>query len=267
MKVRLTLGEKLKDLRTEKGLTLADVFEATNISTSTLQRMESDEDTRVGYQDIASLARFYEVSADYLFGLTDNRQYRDAQMDELRLSDEAISALKSETLNNRLISEMISHEDFLPLLNAIEIFLDRKVMGQMHTMNAMYKFAEQTIRENVDIEGRDEVTMVLEQAVIEEDEYLLYRISQRFVSLMKSMFDDHKKDKLPTEYEGMLTDMKRQMQSYLDLKNHQGSERARLAFWAKQLELNITQLTDEELVVLIKALSKSKILKRLKNRK
>lgn len=41
MNARLTLGEKLKDLRTTKRLKLADVEAATGISTSTLQRFDS----------------------------------------------------------------------------------------------------------------------------------------------------------------------------------------------------------------------------------
>ena len=49
MHTRLTLGEKLKDLRTAKKLKLDDVSDATGISSSTLQRLEADEDIRVGY--------------------------------------------------------------------------------------------------------------------------------------------------------------------------------------------------------------------------
>ena len=84
------------------------------ISTFTLQRLEVDDDIRVGYQDIVVLARFYDVSADYLFGLTDNQQYRNIEIDKLRLSDEVVAVLKDGQLNNRLISEFIAHDDFPP---------------------------------------------------------------------------------------------------------------------------------------------------------
>jgi len=119
MNARLTLGEKLKDLRNSREggkLILAEVSEDTGISVSTLQRLEADDDIRIGYQDIVVLARFYDVSADYLFGLTDNRQYRNAEIDGLRLSDEAIAVLKDGQLNNRLISEFLAHDDFPNLL-------------------------------------------------------------------------------------------------------------------------------------------------------
>lgn len=123
MNIKLTLGEKLKDLRTAKKLKLDDVSESTGISTSTLQRLENDEDIRVGYQDIETLARYYDVSADYLFGLTDLHQYRNIEIDKLRLSDEAIAVLKDGKLNNRLISEFIAHTDFPQLMSAMEIYI------------------------------------------------------------------------------------------------------------------------------------------------
>ena len=100
MNARLTLGEKLKDLRVAKKLKLADVEAATGISTSTLGRLENttgqnNDDIRVGYQDIEVLARFYGVSADFLFGLTDNdKEHREYAIDALRLSGAAIDILK-----------------------------------------------------------------------------------------------------------------------------------------------------------------------------
>jgi hypothetical protein len=45
--------------------------------------------------------------------LTDNRQHRHIEVDALRLSDSAIEILKSNKLNNRLVSELIAYPDFL----------------------------------------------------------------------------------------------------------------------------------------------------------
>jgi transcriptional regulator with XRE-family HTH domain len=267
MNVRLTLGEKLKDLRTKRELRLADLSEATGISVSTLQRMEADEDIRVGYQDVETLARFHDVSADYLFGLTDLDQYRNIEIDKLRLSDEAIAVLRDGKLNNRLISELIAHADFPQLLSAMEIYIDRKVLPQMNTMNAMYRFAEQTIKGNAEVPEGDELMAFLQQSVVDEDEYLRFRISGRFNTVIKSLFDAHKKDKLPPEQADMLADMKEQVQTYLDVKKEQGAERGKLEVLGKQLGLNISQLSNEEIVVLIKALGRSEKLRRVRKRK
>jgi len=267
LKDRLTLGEKLKDLRVERKLILADVTEATNISASTLQRLESDDDIRVGYQDIEVLARFYDVSADYLFGLTDNRQYRNVEIDKLRLSDEAIAVLKDGKLNNRLVSEVLSHPDFPKLLSAMEVYIDRKVLPQMNTMNAMYKFAEQTLTENAVVPDGDTMLAYIQESGVDEDEYLRYRISERFTMLMKSMFEAHKKDKVPPEQADMLADMKEQLETYLGTRKTESAAKAKAILLTKQIGLNTAALTDEEWRVLMKVLESSSIVRRAKRRK
>jgi len=112
MKVNLTLQEKLRDLRDERKLKLQEVADATGIPLATIGRIESNEDNQANYQNIAILAKFYDVSTDYLFGVTDNRQHRHIEIDTLSLSDAAIEVLKSKKLNNRLVSELLSRADF-----------------------------------------------------------------------------------------------------------------------------------------------------------
>jgi len=193
------LQDKLWALRTERKLTLQNLADEVGLSVSTLQRLESKEDVNVGYQDVIALAEFYDVSPDYLFGVTNNRKYRNVAIDELSLSDDAIEVLKSKTLNNQLVSELLSHGDFQKLLSAMEVYIDKKLLPHMNQMNAVYKLAETTIKENYDVEDGDEIIEFLQNSVIDEDEFLRYRISERFNEIMKSLFEAHKKDGFPPE--------------------------------------------------------------------
>ena len=155
MKCELTLQEKLRDLREERKLRLTDVEAATGIPATTLSRLETNEDNHTGYQEIAVLARFYNVSADYLFGLTDNRLHRNVAIDELHMSDVAVETLKERKLNNRLVSELISHPDAPSLFNAMEVYIDRKMLPQMNAMNAVYAVAEEAIKAHFDVSDDD----------------------------------------------------------------------------------------------------------------
>lgn len=268
MKTRLTLQEKLRDLRDERKLTLQEVADMTGIPLATLGRIESSDDIRAGYQDIALLAKFYNVSTDYLFGITDNRQHRNVEIDTLALSDGAIEVLKSKKLNNRLISEILAHADFPNLLSAMEVYIDRKILPQMNMLNTLYKATESTIRENFAVADNDEVLAFLQQSVIDEDEYLRYRITERYNALMKSLFDKHKKDSLSTEQTEAMNEIKEQLQTYVTTKSETSNEaRARMAMLAKNIGLNIQDLTDEELQALIKALEKSDKYRSNKRRK
>ena len=67
----LTLPERLKDLRTERSLDIAEVAKATGLSSSALSNYENDEGKDISHRAILALAKFYGVSADYLLDLTE----------------------------------------------------------------------------------------------------------------------------------------------------------------------------------------------------
>lgn len=269
MNRKLTLGEKLNNLRYRRDnkLTLNDVFETTGISVSTLQRLEADKDTHVGYQDINLLARFYDVSADYLFGLTDLEQYRNIEVDTLQLSHEAITVLKDGALNNRLISELIAHADFPKLLSAMEIYVDRKIEPQMSAVNTSYKLTEQMIREKNEVLPNDETIALLQELVVEGDDYLLYRISQRFNTVMTGIYEAHGRDRTSLEHVDVFNDMKEQVKAFTELPKTEEDAKKRAIMHCKQLGLDAKELTDEEWRVLMKTLKKSPILNRRFRRK
>lgn len=66
MKVQLTIQEKLKDLRVERGLTLEELEAEVNISKSTLGSYENDEYKDISHTSLITLAKYYGVSTDSL---------------------------------------------------------------------------------------------------------------------------------------------------------------------------------------------------------
>jgi transcriptional regulator with XRE-family HTH domain len=253
MKCKLTLYEKLRDLRDERRLTLAELSDKTTIPPSTLQKIETDDDYRPGYQDLTLLAKFYGVSTDYLFDLTDNRIPYNIEVSELRLSDSAIEMLKGGKINTRLLSELISHPDFFKLLTAVEIYLDRMICPQVNSWNAVFELAEQKIREQYGISGDDKTIEILKEGAINEDEFLLNKVVERFRSLLINLYDKHKSNARADEQ----TDVIKYLTDADEIMKSKNKGRAKLAVLAKQIDLNTKALTDEETEILIKALSKS----------
>lgn len=63
-------GDRLKELREDKGLTLTEVSEKTKISIAALSRWENNlSDIKGSY--LVTLANFYNVSTDFILGLTE----------------------------------------------------------------------------------------------------------------------------------------------------------------------------------------------------
>lgn len=71
--IKLTIQEKLKDLRAERKMTLAQLSEATGLSRAVLGRYEADNLKDMSAYSVATLARFYGVSVDYILGLSERR--------------------------------------------------------------------------------------------------------------------------------------------------------------------------------------------------
>lgn len=90
----------------------------------------------------------------------------------------------------------------------MEIYIDRKVLPQMNTLNTMYKMTEPSITENTAISEDDALLVFLQLSGVDEDEYLHYRISGWFSMAMRSLLDNHKTDKpLPVQAD-ILAEMK-----------------------------------------------------------
>lgn len=94
MEIKLTFQERLKDLRTERGMTLSDLEKATGISRSALWKYESDDCKEVSHASITTLAKYYGVTSDYLLGLSENKNPANADLSDLHLQDDVIKMLK-----------------------------------------------------------------------------------------------------------------------------------------------------------------------------
>ena len=112
----LTIKERLKDLRVERGLTLEQLAEQTGLSKSALGSYEADDFKDISHYALIKLARFYGVTADYLLGLTETKSHPNAGFADLRLSDERIDLLKSGRIDTALLCELAAHPDFVKLL-------------------------------------------------------------------------------------------------------------------------------------------------------
>lgn len=148
MLTETTLGEKLKDLRTAKGYKSNEsLSSAINIPKTTLNDYENDRNNKdVGYANLVTLAKFYDISMDYLLGLSDVDNHLNTAYSDLGLNDKAIDILKTKSINTRLLSEMIEHKHFADFLANIEIYIDRLASSQINTLNSKLHRAREEIK-------------------------------------------------------------------------------------------------------------------------
>ncbi len=101
----LSIQERLKDLRVERGLTLGQLAEQTGLSKSALGSYETEDFKDISHYALIRLAKFYGVTADYLLGLSEMKNHPNADLADLRLSDEMIDL-------RQLITAHIDEDEF-----------------------------------------------------------------------------------------------------------------------------------------------------------
>ena len=74
MKMNLTFGEKIKNLREDANLNQTRLGEAVNMTQRKISYIERNK-YEPSIEDIIALCNFFEVSADYLLGIKKGLKY------------------------------------------------------------------------------------------------------------------------------------------------------------------------------------------------
>ena len=242
LKCKLSIQEKLKDLRIEKGLSLQELAEQTGISRASLGNYETDDYKEITHKAIISLANFYGVTSDYLLGLTENREQHRFPVDDLGLDDETVEILKSGKLNARLICEMIKHPEFKNFLTDMEIYIDNLAGMQFRNLN---KMIEQTrVRlQNKGISDEDHYMKTLATASISEDNYFNNLLGNDIVKIAKDLRDAHSKDAETGDATTPVDDI---LDSFEELKTADNATQAQMIMYSKLFKINFTKMNPYE---------------------
>ena len=213
MNTKLTIQEKLKDLRVERHLTLEQLAQESGISKSALGKYESDDVKDISPFSIVTLAKFYGVSTDYLLGLTETKNHPNTDLHDLHLGDDMIELLKSGKLNNRLLSELALHRDFQRFLVDIEIFVDRIADMRIHDMNAILEANRKQIMEKHNPGENDLYVRTLELAQVREEDYFAHVVHKDIDGIMQDIREAHRKDTTTADAVSPVAEIQKQMET------------------------------------------------------
>ena len=258
----LTIQERLKDLRVECGLTLEQLAEQTHLSKSALGSYEADDFKDISHYALIKLAKFYGVTADYLLGLTETKNHPNADLADLRLSDDMIELLKSGRLDNSLLCELATHSDFPRLMAELEIYVNGVATKQIQGANAIVDAMSATIMKRHNPGLTDPQLRQLITAHIDEDSFCRYVIQQDINKIALDLREAHKDDFFSVPEDNPLKGF---LQAADEAASEDGDpEQASLAFICKRLKLNLKKLSEDEKKWLKKIVEKSDLLKKSK---
>ena len=255
----LTIQERLKDLRVERGLTLEQLAEQTHLSKSALGSYEADEYKDISHYALIELAKFYEVTVDYLLGRSQTKNHPNADLADLRLSDDMIELLKSGRVDNSLLCELAAHPDFPRLMADLEIYVNGVAGKQVQSANAIVDAVSATIMKQHNPGLTDPQLRQLITAHIDEDEFCRYVIQRDINGIALALRETHKDDFFSVPEDNPLKEMLETAGEIVSQDSD--TEQAYLAFICKRLKLNFRKLSVEERKWLKKIAEKSDLLK------
>ena len=259
MQPKLTIQERLKDLRVERGLTLEQLSVETGISKSALGKYEADDFKDISPFSMVELAKFYSVSTDYLLGLTEQKNHPNTELNALHLGDDAIEVLRTGKFNHRLLSELICHKDFQRFMLDAEIYVDRIADMRVNDMNAVLEAVRQMALMKNGGDANDLHLRTLEVAQIREDEYFGSLIASDLKDILRDIRSEHRPDTMTADETSLVATVQGQLQ---DAMNFEGSvEEKKIRAYLATIGLDYDALTKGEFVSLIGILKKSKYMK------
>ena len=259
MYVKLSIPERLKDLRVERHLTLEELAEATGLSKSALGSYEADDYKDISPFSIVTLSEYYGVSTDYLLGVSEMKNHPDTDLAGLHLSDDMMKLLASGKINNRLLCEIATHPDFQRLIVDTEICVDRIAAMRVHDMNAVLAEARKTVIEKHNPGENDLYMRTLELAQIDEGEYFSRVVHDDLDKIIADIRETHKKDTTTADAVNPSDTARQELEAAMSYEGSPEERQARL--FCKQLGINYDKLS------LINILKKSSLLKSQPNKR
>ena len=268
MHTKLTIPERLKDLRvSEKRMSLQELSDATGIPSSTLGNYEKDENIDMSLGNLITLANFYNISTDYLLCRTELRKHKNQSVSDLYLNDDAIQILTDEKYNPRLLSALLTHENFRKFMTDLEIYIDGFNDKGIQIANAFLDVMRCKLTE-LGADSTDTFATVFDNSHIESEQYYMNILSDDLKPIVSDLRNAHMKDSNTAsniDYQSMvkniIDDFTSQIPTTADGDTESSNDayiNGLLLLFCKNLEMKVTQLSVEEKQTLKGIFSRSK---------
>ena len=255
-----TTGERLKDLR--NGKNIDTVAEATGISASALSNYENDKITDISSYNLTKLARYYDVSVDYILGLKEQMRIDDTPIESLHITDKMIDLLRSGKMDNLLLSEIVTHDNFLQFMYDAEAYVEGMTAPLIDDFNSGLDLLRRFISRKYNVEndavitalnlGKLEDGILIKEALHKDMDSVLDEIREYFRNKENS-FSVDPSDELTLEEKKKIT---KEALGY-----PAGSDEQCAFVFCNTLKINISKVSKDDFKTFGKVLKKSMLVR------
>ncbi len=136
-----TLQQRMRELREARDYSQAKVAGILGIDKASYGRMENGTTRTVNSDVLTGLTNLYDVSADYLLGISDVPQKTYYDLKALGLSVEAAASLLTKNANQEVVDALLRNENFLEATRLMATYFSEIAVIAFATGNSLYDFS------------------------------------------------------------------------------------------------------------------------------
>lgn len=176
------LPERIKYLREQKDMSQSDLAKRIGIDASRLSRIENGEIQKVSDDVVLAIAQIFEVSTDFLLGVTDDPVPSNFHINELGLSVDAAKKIYSGEVDVDILNILIENKDFGTLTKMISAYFTDATDAAIASQNQILKMVGEMLGDAVD----DNTLAQINLGKIQNQQNDLIAIQRGFVSILKN---------------------------------------------------------------------------------
>ena len=132
--------QRIQDLIKNRKITQAELAEKVGLSNSALSRYLQGRTTNLGDGFIIRIAKYFDVSTDFLLGETDIPDRKNYDIEELGLSAETAKLLYTGKVDASVLNQLVEHPRFPQLLLLLARYRDETMIAGINAMNQFLTF-------------------------------------------------------------------------------------------------------------------------------
>ena len=144
-----TVRERLADLMKYHKVSQTDLALKIGCGDSLLSRFLTGKTDKIGDENIIRIARVFNVSTDFLLGVTNVPDRKNYEIDELGLSTQAARNLYTGKVNTQVVNRLLESPRFAELTYILEQYFDDTLAAGYAAQNQMYATLSSLTRKSV----------------------------------------------------------------------------------------------------------------------
>ncbi len=151
--------QRIQDLIKSRKITQAELAERVGLSSSTLSRYLQGRTANLGDGFIIRIAKYFDVSTDFLLGETDIPDRKNYDIAELGLSAETAKLLYTGNVDASVLNQLVEHPRFPQLLLLLARYRDETMIAGINAMNQILTFIRSLTLDQANLHPEDAVAV------------------------------------------------------------------------------------------------------------